>query len=332
MQGDAVHAGGRADVAGLVFASSAFLLWGFLPLYLKLLDHIPAWEVLAHRAIWAVPTAAIAITMLAAWRGVASALSRPRTRWTLAATAAIMAVNWLTYIWAIANERVLEAALGYFICPLFSVALGVVALGERMTRVQAAAFVLILAGVANQTLAVGEPPFVAVILAISFAVYGLLRKRVDADATAGFFVETLFMAPFALGAILWIQAVGVGSFLADGGMGVALLMVAGPVTAVPLIFFALGARRLNLSTVGLMQYMGPHHPVRAGARVRRALHLGARGDVPVHLVGNRYFRDWRAEARPRDITQGPRQRPPLTPNAKTMSINKVFLRGWRCAW
>ena len=232
-------------------------MWGLFPVYFKLVASVPAAEVLAHRIVWSVLIAALLITALGRWRAVLAVLADRRTLATLALSAAAISVNWLVFIWAVGHDRVLESSLGYFINPLVSVALGVVVLGERLRRVQWLAVGLAALGVAWQVASVGSLPWVALTLAASFGGYGLLRKVVRADSLTGLFVETALLAPVALAALLALGLAGGGAFR---GTGVALdwtLAASGVVTAAPLLLFVAGARRIRLSTLGLLQYLVP---------------------------------------------------------------------------
>lgn len=247
---------------GVVFAGAAFLFWGLSPIYWKALGAVPAGEVLAHRIVWS--SVLLAAMLIARRRGreLAAAVRRPRTLATLVVTTALIAVNWYVYIWAMAAERVLEASLGYFVNPLVNVLLGVVFLRERLSRPQAAAVGLAAVGVAVLTVEVGRVPWVALLLAGSFGVYGLLRKTVDAGPQVGLAVETALLTPLALLWLARLHAGGGGAFgggaFGGGGLATDLLLVgAGAVTVVPLVWFTQGARLLPLSALGLIQYLAP---------------------------------------------------------------------------
>lgn len=244
--------------AGLIAAVWAYSLWGVLPLYLHLLGGVPAMEILAHRIVWAVPFAALVLFWRRQWRlTLAAALDR-RVLAGLCLTALFIGVNWFVYVWAIANGRTLEASLGYYINPLMSVAVGVVVLGERLRTAQLVAVGLAAAGVAILTVGAGAFPWVSVLLAAAFCAYGFLRKKIVVNAVPGLFLETVILFPPALAFIVWagIHA-GQSHFLSDGPGMTALLVLAGPVTVIPLVLFAIGARRLKLSTMGLLQYIAP---------------------------------------------------------------------------
>ena len=242
---------------GVAYAGAAFLFWGLSPVYWKLLVAVPAAEVLAHRIVW---SALLLAALLAAKRRggeLLAAVRRPRTLATLVVTTALIAVNWYVYIWAMAAERVLEASLGYFVNPRVNVLLGVVFLRERLSRAQGVAVALAAVGVAVMTAEVGRVPWAALVLALTFGFYGLLRKTVDAGPQVGLAVETALLTPLTL---LWLAGVdraGGGAF-ARGDLATDLLLAgAGAVTVLPLVWFTHGARLLPLSALGLIQYLAP---------------------------------------------------------------------------
>jgi chloramphenicol-sensitive protein RarD len=247
----------RTDGRGLAAAATAFLIWGLLPLYLKALQSVPVLQITAHRLVWG---CAFAFAWLAVRREVGAvwaALSEPNTRWRLCASAALISVNWITYVWGIASNRVVETSLGYFINPLVNVVLGVVVLRERLNVAQWGAVAIAAAGVSYLAWSAGHPPWISLTLAFSFALYGLVRKVVRVDALAGFASETLLLVPIGLGYLVWCEFAGTG-FAGQAGIDMnLLLMIGGPVTAIPLVLFAYGARRIPYSTVGLLQYIGP---------------------------------------------------------------------------
>lgn len=240
---------------GLASALLAFVVWGFFPIYFKAVTHVPALEVLAHRVVWSVILLAIATPLLGRWATAREALG-PRKRHLVAASALLIAANWGTYIWAVQAGRVLQASLGYYVNPLVSVLLGVVFLRERLRPYQTAAIVLAGLGVVVLVVDRGELPWLPLTLALSFGLYGLVRKRAGVDAVGGLLAETALLAPLALGLVAVLAARGEGAFGA-GARTSLLLAAAGPVTAIPLVWFALGVRSLPLSTVGLLQYVTP---------------------------------------------------------------------------
>ncbi|MEM8578948.1 MAG: EamA family transporter RarD [Pseudomonadota bacterium] len=238
--------------AGLGFAVSAYVLWGFLPLYLKLMDHIGPAEVVAHRIIWSVPIAGALLIVLGRTRDLRVALTSPRLLAMGALTAALISINWGVYVWAIQAERTLDAALGYYINPLFSVALGAVLLGERPAPLQWAAIGLAVVAVVVLTVAQGALPWPAIVLFVSFGFYALCKKSLPIGPNQGFMLEVLILLPFALGYALWLGGSG-----AVGGSDTLLLLGCGAVTAVPLILYANGAKGLRLTTIAILQYIAP---------------------------------------------------------------------------
>jgi len=243
--------------SGLAAAIGAFVLWGIFPLYLKPLSDVSALQIMAHRIVWC-------CLLVFAWLGlrgelteVRDALADPATRRRLMASALLISMNWLVYVWAVTHGHTVEASLGYFINPLLNVVLGVLLLHERLSRPQWVAIALAAAGVAYLTVFAGRPPWIALVLAASFGTYGLIRKVVNVESVPGLAAETLLLAPFALGFLLWIEAQGSGSFGHVGAGVNALLVGSGLVTALPLALFAYGARLIPYSTIGVVQYIGP---------------------------------------------------------------------------
>ncbi|GAA3702999.1 EamA family transporter RarD [Sphingomonas cynarae] len=240
---------------GLWLGAGAYILWGLLPLYLKLLTGVPAVQVLAHRVVWSLLLLAIVVLVLGRLRTVRAA-ARGRTLALLGASATLIAINWLTYIWAVQHAHVLEASLGYFINPLVNVALGVAVLGERVSRVQRVAVGIAAAGVLVMALSGGGAIWISLVLAVSFGLYGLIRKVAAIDALGGLTIETLLLAPLSLVVLAYAGAAGNAAFGQERSADL-LLILAGPVTAAPLLLFAAAARRLTLATLGLLQYLGP---------------------------------------------------------------------------
>ncbi len=241
------------DRRGLAAGAGAYLIWGLLPMYLKLLAGVPAGAVLAHRILWTVLVMALVVAAIGGGARLRAALARPRLMLQLAASSLCIAANWLVYTWAVLDGRVLDTALGYFINPLVSILFAVALLGERLTLGQRIAVGLAALGVAVQTISHGELPMISLVLAVSFGTYGLIRKRADVDAATGLLIESLLLAPFAA-AFLGLHPGGpFGWPLPVLG----LLAAGGVLTAVPLLLFGLAARRLPLATLGLMQYLAP---------------------------------------------------------------------------
>ncbi|WP_394891027.1 EamA family transporter RarD [Mesorhizobium sp. AaZ16] len=242
---------------GFLFALSAYLLWGFLPFYMKAVAHIPAAEVVAHRIIWSVPIAGALLIWLGRTADIKTALRSPRTLAMGGLTAALITVNWGVYVWAIAADRALETALGYYINPLFSVFLGAVLLGEKLSRAQTAAIALAVAAVALLTWEAGGLPWVSIALALSWGFYAFFKKTLPIGPAQGFFLEILVLSIPAICYIGWLGASGAGHFGRTGAVDIWLLLGCGLTTAVPLILYANGAKLLRLSTIGIMQYIAP---------------------------------------------------------------------------
>ncbi|MEM5515643.1 EamA family transporter RarD [Henriciella sp. AS95] len=241
---------------GLICGFSAYMLWGLLPLYFRLLDHIEPEEMLVHRILWGLPTALLFITVAARWKDLRAALTGRRLFYLLV-SALLIAVNWLIYIWAVSQERVTEASLGYFINPLVSVLLGMFFFSETLRKAQWAAIAVAALGVGVLTWELGRLPWVSLALCFSFASYGAVRKKVQIDSRIGFAIETAILFPVAFIWLAWFQTTSDGTWLGDGWSDWLLLPLAGPITAVPLILFALAAKRLKLATIGMMQYLTP---------------------------------------------------------------------------
>ena len=239
--------------SGLFAGFGAYLIWGLLPLYLRLLIGVPAEDVLAHRIVWSLIVMALVTTVSAGWPRLRAAFARPRLLAMLFGSAIFITCNWLIYTWSILNGHVLDTSLGYFINPLISVVFGVVLLGERLSWSQWLAVGCAAAGVTVLAVGHGALPLISLGLALSFALYGLIRKKAQIDAVTGLFIETLFLAPLALG---WLLTRPVSGFSVPTPT-LLLLMAGGVLTAVPLLLFGIAARQLKLSTLGLMQYFSP---------------------------------------------------------------------------
>jgi chloramphenicol-sensitive protein RarD len=257
VEASAKSSSNNSAARGFQFALSAYLLWGFLPFYMKAVAHIPSAEVVAHRIVWSVPIAALIPVWLGRTAEVRRALRTPRMLAMATLTAALITANWGVYVWAIGAGRALETALGYYINPLFSVFLGAVILGEKLTRAQSIAIGLAVLAVSILTWESGGIPWVSVALALSWGFYALFKKTLPIGPAQGFLLELLILSVPALGYIFWLQVTGVGHFGLTGARDVWLLLASGLVTAVPLILFANGAKLLRLSTIGIMQYIAP---------------------------------------------------------------------------
>jgi chloramphenicol-sensitive protein RarD len=262
----------RALIAGL----SGYLIWGVSPLYFQLVSFAGALEIVAHRVVWSLPMLFAALWFAGKLRPALDALKDKRVLLTLAATAALISVNWLIFIYAVNNGRVLEASLGYYINPLMSVAVGVFVLREPLGPWRISAIVLATLGVLNLVIAAGTVPWISLALATSFTAYGYLRKTVTVDGRIGLFWETAFLLPVALGTVIWIQMSGEGHFL-QSPLKAGLLIVAGLVTIVPLLLYIIGARGLRLSTMGLLQFTAPSLQFAIAV-------LGGETFTPAHLV------------------------------------------------
>ena len=250
--------GATLDRRGVWIAVAAYVAWGLMPLYWHLLKVVPSMQIMAHRVVWSAVLVVGWLLWRQGWDWWRTIAARPRMLAALDLSGAVIAFNWGLYIWAVNAGHVVETSLGYFINPLVTVALGVVALRERLRRPQWIAVACAAAGVAWLTWSAGSPPWIALGLAGSFALYGLVRKLVPVDAVAGLGVESLFMFLPALAYVLWAEAGHGGGFIGGWSLGTQLLLVfSGVVSAVPLVAFAYGVRRIPLSLVGLLQYIGP---------------------------------------------------------------------------
>lgn len=242
---------------GVGYSVGAYTLWGMFPLYFKAVANVPALEVLAHRIVWSLAVCALLVGLRHGWPVIFAAFRSRRLLVTLTCSAAAIAVNWGVFIWAVAAGRLLECSLGYFITPLVNVLLGVVVLGERLRPLQWLAVALAAAAVTHQVIVYGSVPWVALTLAVSFATYGLLRKTAPIDPLGGLFVEATLLSPAALGLLLFLAIDGSGAF-GRGDVRLDLLLAfAGPLTTLPLVLFVAGARRIRMTTVGLLQYITP---------------------------------------------------------------------------
>ena len=243
--------------SGVLAAALAYCLWGLFPLYIKQIAAVPPLEIVAHRSVWCLVFMLALLAALKRFAWLREALRQSRTLAVFAASALLLSANWLVYVWAVNNDRVLDASLGYFINPLVNVMLGYLVLQERPRAGQWAAVALAAAGVLWLTLGAGQLPWVALVLAASFGLYGLLRKTAPLGAIEGLTLETLVLAPLTLTLMAWFVFSGEGRFTQGSAAQDAWLLLAGPFTAVPLLLFAYGARRVTLATLGLLQYLGP---------------------------------------------------------------------------
>ena len=252
------HAPGAEARLALSAGIGCYLIWGFVPLFFQVLGHLGVgpWEILAHRTLWGTPTALVFVLLAGQWRQVVGVFSNRRVLAWLTLSAALIATNWCVFIWAVTSGKVLESSLGYYITPLLNMAAGALLFRERIDRIGAVAIALAVIGVAVQTAAIGHLPLVSLALGVSFGAYGVVRKQVKADAQTGLFIECLMLAAPGLAFVAWLESRGQGHFIASPETTLWLL-ASGPVTAVPLVLFSWCARRLPLSVMGFMQFIGP---------------------------------------------------------------------------
>jgi chloramphenicol-sensitive protein RarD len=243
--------------SGLLYAALAFAAWGLYPLYFLMIASVSPLEIVLQRSVWSLVFVLGLLAVLRRWEWLGQLARQPRQLGLFALSALLLSGNWLIYIMAVQTGHVIEASLGYFINPLVNVLLGVVVLHERLRRVQWVAVALAGAGVLWLTVLTGRLPWIALVLACSFGVYGLIRKTASVGAIEGFAAETLLLAPIAVPALLWWTFAGRG-VLAQGDWALnGWILLSGPFTAIPLLLFAAGARRLPLATLGLVQYLAP---------------------------------------------------------------------------
>jgi chloramphenicol-sensitive protein RarD len=242
---------------GVAFGLAAYFWWGFFPIYFKTVAQIPPLEVVAHRIFWSLIFLLILVSWTGQWTTTRKTLTSRHTLLTLACTTLLIAVNWLVFIYAVGRGQVLQSSLGYFINPLVNVLLGFFVLGERLRRMQIVSLFMAVGGVLYLTLQYGSVPWISLILAGSFGLYGLLRKTAKVDALVGLTVETLLLGPLAFAYIYYLHATGKGAFLAGFQSFNLLLPLAGILTAIPLLLFNGATRRLRLATIGFLQYITP---------------------------------------------------------------------------
>ncbi len=250
------HAENRDTPAGLAFALTAYFMWGFLPVYMKLVAHIPPAEVVAHRVLWSLPLAGLLLIILGRTKELMQALQTPRSLMMGVVTAGLISLNWGIYVWAVGAGYAIDAALGYYINPLFSVAMGAIFLGERLNKAQLAAIGLAALAVVILTIQAGSLPWVAIGLTLSWGFYAYFKKSLPIGPNQGFMLEVLILSPFALAYLAYVTIAGEGHF-ALSWTDTFLLMGCGVVTAVPLTIYANGAKLLRLTTIGILQYIAP---------------------------------------------------------------------------
>lgn len=242
---------------GLVYGLAAYGAWGVFPIYLKAVRAVPVVEVLSHRVVWALAVLLVITGVRRELPAVVAALRNRRALLVLSGSTVAIAINWLVYIYSVTHDRMLESSLGYYINPLVSVLLGIFLLGERLAPLTKAAALVAAVGVVWLAIDLGHLPWISLAVAFSFALYGLLRKIAPVGALIGLTVETLLLAPFAAAYLVWAVAGGRARFLSGNPSMDVLLLLAGPLTAFPLLCFAAAARRLPLSTIGFLQYVSP---------------------------------------------------------------------------
>lgn len=242
---------------GFAFALTAYVLWGFLPFFMKAVAHIPASEVVAHRIVWSVPLAGLVLIWLGRTADIKAALRSPRMLAMATLTAVLITINWGIYVWAIGAGRAIETALGYYINPLFSIFLGAVLLKEKPDPAQMVAIGLAACAVAILAFDAGGLPWVSLGLCFSWGFYAFFRKTLPVGPNQGFFLEVLLLSVPALGYSIWLESMGQGHFGDTGMTDVLWLLACGVVTAIPLMIYANGAKLLRLSTIGIMQYIAP---------------------------------------------------------------------------
>ena len=242
---------------GLLAAFGAYGSWGTLTLYYAALSHVSPVEVVANRVAWSLVVLGLFFLVRRRWGEVWTAMKAPRIFWTLLASSMLISINWLTYIWAVTNGHATEASLGYFMVPLVNVAVGYLMLSEGLSRLQLVAIFLAVAAIMLQLVLMGSVPIVSLVLAVTFGTYGYLRKIVPVGANLGLLVELVLVSPFAVGYVLYLQGSGSGHLGLSDLPTTLLLVFTGVVTYLPLMWFAAAAKRLRLSTVGIMQYMNP---------------------------------------------------------------------------
>jgi len=241
----------------LAYTFTAFILWGLFPIYFKWVDQVGAYEIMAHRVLWSLVFMVLFMTAFRKRILLGTIFTTPKLFWPLVASSLLIAVNWGLYVWAVVTEQVLATSLGYFINPLVSVILGVIFLSETLNRRQIIAVLLVLIAIANMIWTVGELPWISLTLAISFGLYGLIRKQVEIDSFNGLLFEVLFIFPAALLYLVFLGYEGALSFATVSIDLDMLLLLSGILTILPLVFFAAGVKGINLSTVGFVQYVAP---------------------------------------------------------------------------
>lgn len=243
--------------SGIIYAALAFLCWGLFPIYFHALGDVPPLQILAHRMLWSLGFLLVVLLLRRQWKWL-NVVRQPRVFFSFVLSALLLSANWLVYIWSVTNHHVIEASLGYFINPLVNIMLGYLILKERLRTVQWVAIAIAALGVAWLTWQTGTVPWIALFLAFSFGGYGLLRKTAALGALEGLSFETIVLFPLAAAYVIWLTVQGQNVFInTDSDTTRVLLVMAGPLTAIPLLLFASGARKIPLSILGLLQYLSP---------------------------------------------------------------------------
>jgi chloramphenicol-sensitive protein RarD len=240
---------------GIIYALSAFSLWGILPIYFKSLQHVNPLELIAHRIVWSIALLLVLLYFSRSAKEIKKCFANKKTIFTLFITSILISSNWLTYVWMISNDMIAESSLGYFINPLINIIFGIIFLKEKSSFLEKIAISIASFAIILEIINLGRIPYAALVLAVTFALYGLIRKKTNVSSFAGFFVETSLLAPVAVCYIIYLTCSGIStiSFSSD----IFLLMLAGPATVVPLLFFTSAASRIKLSTMGFIQYLSP---------------------------------------------------------------------------
>lgn len=243
---------------GVLFAAAGYVIWGISPLFWKYLEHIPVLDVLLHRIVWSIPFLAVWLLFRGRLQTVFSGITTLKTFLMLLASSLLVSSNWGVFIWAVGQDRIIEVSFGYYIAPLMNVLIGYCLLSERLRTGQLIAITLAAMAIGIQILNFGYLPWISLFLAITFSFYGYFKKKTATiGAAQGLMIEVLMVAPFALAGIVWLQLQGQNHFLFDDNLNALLLVLAGFFTVVPLVLFAAGARRIQLVTIGVLQYIGP---------------------------------------------------------------------------
>ena len=247
----------KEAIVGAISASAAFLIWGFSPIYFKILRDVPAFEILMHRVVWSFLLLMPLILISGQWNEFKAVIKSYRTMIILTVSTTLVAANWFLFIWAINNDQILQTSLGYYINPLVNVILGMIFLKERLNAAKSAAVLIAGFGVLYLTVNYGKLPWISLTLAVTFAFYGLIRKIAPVNALVGLTIETLILSLPALGYLIYLDTAGIGSIFRMSVRIDILLVCTVLVTAPPLLFFTIGARKIHLATLGIIQYIAP---------------------------------------------------------------------------